>query len=573
MDFVSKLPQNNLTVIRNLTTVGFKPEVIIRTSGTDKYVVFHHTKNMCAIFYDLRANEILVGADNKEFIPDLKYSLSISGNISKELLNTVARAATEYSLRKVGRFEDDLSDRMFENEEIEPGLFERTNVANNPNYQRAWAQMQKIGVDVIGDFITTHGDDADKCFDDAVADPSLQMNKISRSTWDYIIRVYKKISPYLATQDNVGVQIARANDDNDTDNVPVLSNPKKIILDTIEDENNDSNLSDEELYEKYKETLEDLSEYVNAASDVIIEHKKNRLFMTRCCLVTGTSGSSKSHTVKSTLESSGLKKNVDYYITNLAANTSQALYNMLYKNNGKIIVLDDAPNLFSRATRVAFWKAAAETTPKPLGAPNVDVAKTNNIYYNPSAIKNRKERFYKEAGWVPKTSEEMTTSDSKPSRGNSNHLKKMPAGIPDTFLFDGCVIVISNLSLDEIERQVKKEGSSDDWYAIRDRFKIITLAPAPRIIWMAVKEKIESDLKNTALNDDMRLINSVFANDVIAEVESIMNDYPDRYTFQWRTIVNIGNLLAPGEGAMPANIDKIWKRELRNMMLPKSSFK
>ena len=403
MDFISKLPQNILATVKSLTTIGFKPEVTIRTAGGQKFVVLHHHKNTCAIFFDLRSNEILVGADNVDFVPDLKYALSVSGSTSKELLTTLTVAAAEYSLRKVGYFEDEVVDRMFESEEVEPSLFEKAGVANNPNYQRAWAQMQTIGLDIIGPFIVANTGDPAKCFDVASNDSTSPMNKISKSAWQHIILVYKTISRYLATQANVGKNVAKSNEDNDVDNIPILSSPKKITLDPVDDEDEEfADMSDEELEKAYKEEIEDLSSYVEAAADVVVKKKKNRLFLTRCCLVTGTSGSSKTFTVEKALKKNGLKKDVDYYITNLAANTAQALYNMLYENNGKIIILDDAPNVFSGNNRIAFWKVAAETTPKPLGAPSVDTTKNNNIYYKPSSIRNRKDRFYKEAGWTPR---------------------------------------------------------------------------------------------------------------------------------------------------------------------------
>lgn len=569
MDFISKLPQNILAAVKSLTTIGFKPEVIVRTAGGQKFVVLHHHKNACVIFFDLRSNEILVGADNVDFVPDLKYALSVSGSTSKELLSTLTAAAAEYSLRKVGYFEDEVIDRMFESEEVEPSLFEKAGVLSNPNYARACKQMQTIGLDVIGPFIVANDGNATKCYNAASSDSTSPMNKISESAWQHIVNVYKKISNYLATPANVGKNVAKSNEDNDVDNFPILSSPKKITLNPVDDEDAEfADMSDEELEKIYKEEIEDLSSYVESAVDVVVKKKKNRLFLTRCCLVTGTSGTSKTFTVEAALEQNGLKKDVDYYITNLAANTAQALYNMLYENNGKIVVLDDAPNVFSGNNRIAFWKVAAETTPKPLGAPSVDTTKTNNVYYKPSSIRNRKDRFYKEAGWAPKTAEEELTS-----RSRGGHLKRVPAGIPNTFSFDGCVIVVANMPLSRIQKDVEKYGSADDWYAIRDRFKLITLAPPAKILWQIVKDKINADLANTALNDDIRIINSAFAADVIAEVESIMAEYPDRYVFQWRFIMKMGQLLAPGAGPMPADIDRIWKKQLRNMMLPKSSFR
>lgn len=569
MKFISKLPNNKLAVVKSLTTIGFKPEVVIRSAGNQQFVVAHHTKNTCAVYFDLKNNEVLVGADNKEFLPDLRYALSLSGAISKELLATIERAASEYSLRAVGHFEDEISDRMFESEAEEPGLFEKAGVSGNPNYRRAYETMMSIGLNEIGTFIVANGGDAHKCYTTAQADPGTPMGKVSMSAWGHIILVYKKISAYIATQQNVGKQVAQSNADNDVDNIPVLSKPKKISLDPVQDEDEEyNNMSDEELEATYREDVENLSNYVKAAANVVVKRKKDRLFLTRCCLVTGTSGSSKTFTVEKALKANGLKKDVDYYITNLAANTAQALYNMLYENNSKIVILDDAPNVFSGNNRIAFWKVAAETTPKPLGAPSIDTTKNSNIYYKPSSIKNRKDRFYREAGWAPKTSEEMLATTSR-----SSHLKKVPSGIPSTFSFDGCVIVISNMSLSMIEKQVTQQGSPDDWYAVRDRFKIVTLAPPARVLWQIIKEKINDDLADSSLNDDIRIINSAYAADVIDEIETIMQENPDRYVLQWRFVIKIGTLLAPGNGDMPVNIDKIWRKELRSMMLPKSSFR
>lgn len=573
MDFISNLPHNEIAVVNALVSIGFRPEPIIRTSGRQKFVVLHNGKTYCAVYYDFENDEIMIGADNKIFTPDLQYSLTISGVLTKELLATVSRAASEYTIRKVGRFDDDQTDRMFESDTTEPGLFEKAGVPSNDNYKRAWSIMSNIGLDVIGPFIVAHESDPMSCYEDAMGDESSPMCRISKSSWNHIILVYKKVAAYLATEENVGKLTAKANEDNDVDNIPALaSKPKMVKLDPVDDDESYPEMSEEEQLAAYNEDLANLYSYVKAASNVVIKHKKDRMFLTRCCLVTGTSGTSKTWTVEAALKENGMKKDVDYYITNLAANTANALYNMLYTHNGKIIVLDDCNNIFSGGNRIAFWKVAAETTPKPLGAPNIDTTKTSNIYYNPKSVRNRRDRFYREAGWAPKTDEEMSAE----GKGRvTTHLKKVPKGIPDTFLFDGCVIVISNMTLQKLEKQTSQEGSPDDWYAVRDRFKLITLAPPPPILWKVVKQKIEDDCKDATLNDATRVLNSAFASDVISEIERIMAENPDDYVFQWRTVIKIAALLAPEEvaGPFPADIDKIWRKELRAMMLPKSRFR
>ena len=103
MDFISNLPHNEIAVVNALVSIGFRPEPIIRTSGRQKFVVLHNGKTYCAVYYDFENDEIMIGADNKIFTPDLQYSLTISGVLTKELLATVSRAASEYTIRKVDR--------------------------------------------------------------------------------------------------------------------------------------------------------------------------------------------------------------------------------------------------------------------------------------------------------------------------------------------------------------------------------------------------------------------------------------------------------------------------------------
>lgn len=569
MDFISNLPQNKLNVIKDLTKVGFVPELMVRKSSGDRqeYVVLHHGKTACAVYFDLAEDILYVGPDNKVFEPDLEYALTVSGRTSKELVELISNAASEYTIRAVGSFEDEIGTRMFESANDESSLFVKAGLnIQNSNYARAWEIMSKVGLPTIGGFIAKHDGDENACATAAASIRELQ--SISRSSWKHIILVYKKVSAYLATTANVGDKVAQNNEDNDIDNIPVLnSSRKQIVLDReedVDDENINDGLSEEEQEKRYRDALEDLAQYVTSAVNVVVKKKKDRMFMTRCCLVTGTSGSSKTYTVESVLEKLGMKKGTDYYLTNLAANTAQALYNMLYTYNGKIIVLDDASHIFSGGNRIAFWKACAEPKSKQLDAPAVDAAKANTLYYDPASVKSRKDRFFKEAG----IKEEAEDSPE----GRHRVLKRTQKGIPSNFRFDGSVIIISNQSLSYIEKDVMKtSGSKQDWEAVAGRLKLITLAPSPKALWAVMKEVIENDVKNPALNDDIRCINSEFAADVIKEVETIMAEN-ETFTLQWRIITQLRNLLAPSNGDMPANIDTIWKRELRRLMLPQTEF-
>lgn len=549
------------SIILPLSDMGFCFEPILRIGKSNriKYVVAHHLKRTCVVFYDITNHIILLGTDNGDsLVPDLRYYVA-GDKMSKELANTINLAATtEYSIRSV-------KDAVFESAELSDGLFASFRLPQNSTYghqQRAWKFMQEAGLENIQYVITKSNGNKQACIQlGASYSPT---SNIPASSWQWIISLYKRIEHYIPTEDNIGNNAGYNNDIETTDiNIPGLDGDvQSVELDPLDDKSQTSK-NDEE----YEENIEELENYIKSAYDVIIQHKKNRTFTTRCCLVTGTSGSSKSFTTTKTLKDCGLKEGVDYFITKLSDTTPKGLYNMMYTYNGKIVVIDDAANIFSGNNRVAFWKSIADTNPTPLEAPFTDSTKEKaGNYYTQTPNMNRRDRFYKEAGLEYRRSD--LSMDKTPK------LVRVPKAIPNKFVFTGCVIIISNQSPnDNMKTVLKNGGTMDDWYAVSQRFKLINLAPSPSGLWVQIKKKIEDDLNNPDLTDSTRIINSQYAREVIEEVDNIMAENPGKFIFQWRTIIAMQKLLDPANGDMLPNIDKIWRKDLRHLMLPSLSFR
>jgi hypothetical protein len=92
---------------------------------------------------------------------------------------------------------------------------------------------------------------------------------------------------------------------------------------------------------------------------------KNRI---NSLIVTGSPGVGKTHTVNEILQESGLVEDTigetGDYISIKGHSTAKALYRLLWENNGKVIVFDDADSVFKDPTAANLLKGALDTTPK-----------------------------------------------------------------------------------------------------------------------------------------------------------------------------------------------------------------
>ena len=120
------------------------------------------------------------------------------------------------------------------------------------------------------------------------------------------------------------------------------------------------------------------------------------VFTTKGLYITGRAGSGKSYALKETLKKNNMVEKKDYIDVGNGATNADALYRLMYKYNGKLIILDDAANVVGGSNRVAFWKQLLQTDPKPVKNPR-ETREDSNQYYEVGK-KTRQERYFAEIG-------------------------------------------------------------------------------------------------------------------------------------------------------------------------------
>jgi hypothetical protein len=130
-------------------------------------------------------------------------------------------------------------------------------------------------------------------------------------------------------------------------------------------------------------------------------------------IITGRGGIGKTHTVTSTFKEYDLVKDVEYTIIR-GASTALSLYKALYTNNGKIIVFDDCDSIFKDADGVNILKAALDSYDE------------------------------REISWLSRSTYDPQTQSPTEARS-----------VPNRFVFEGQIIFISNLDINQIDPAVR----------------------------------------------------------------------------------------------------------------------
>ena len=164
----------------------------------------------------------------------------------------------------------------------------------------------------------------------------------------------------------------------------------------------------------------------------------------------------------------------------------------------KLIIMDDSANVVSGA-KSAFWKAILQTNASTVKTPS-DVDENSPTYYIVKGL-TRQERYYSEIGQKSKA-EKAKFISSKRSEGMTDEEINMELArienqtkprIPDEFVFDGCMIIIGNMTEEELARSTSQTGGKMDWKAVRDRFNLCVVEPPSEIIWKKIKEKLRDE--------------------------------------------------------------------------------
>ena len=318
----------------------------------------------------------------------------------------------------------------------------------------------------------------------------------------------------------------------------------------------------------------------------ILDDNDRSAFLSRGLYITGKAGVGKSHTVKEVLEKNNMIEKRDYYNVGTAPTTATELYKKMYKNNGKLIIFDDSSKIVSGANRIAFWKGVLQTDPEPVRYPR-EIGDNNNQFYEVGK-KSRQQRYYAEIGEKSKEEKEefMRKKDKawKTSKGDFESYKDFRSLaeqewedmkkntkelIPDEFTFEGCVIIIGNMSPAELQKDVMTYGGKRDWDAIRQRFQPIEMNPPAEAVWATIQKQIREQQAKSEdeLPDSMCIVPRDYVDDFISEVNRLLSgdEGPNYTSISWRMASQIGTALKGDKGR------RMWKSRLKEIMLETSN--
>ena len=316
----------------------------------------------------------------------------------------------------------------------------------------------------------------------------------------------------------------------------------------------ESMTSYEEAYEKNKNDYETalgqiervtrgMCQYVKRGHnvDAVDEEYRYAIKTLRGLLICGTAGSGKTYTMHKVFKELGMREGVDYRDWGTASKSKTALYNYMYEYNGKLVVLDDAGDFIS--DRDEFWLHLLQPGDE-VKAPT----EQGSSYYDPT---NRSRRAkYRLESMVPiKTltdKEIKAMGDEKYNAFMEEQFSNPKLKRPNKFKFDGCVIIITNLSPADLNKLTSARGV---FSAIKSRFNISVVAPAADVLWNTMKDTIKKEHDDDSMNDDLRIIPNShyeqfvdFMDDVIIN-KKYGNDYIE---MTWRLPLFIGQALRSG---------------------------
>ena len=210
--------------------------------------------------------------------------------------------------------------------------------------------------------------------------------------------------------------------------------------------------------------------------------------MTPALFISGIGGIGKSNTWKKVKKDADLnvRRGFDYAERGSAPVLPQEVYKFIYDNNGKLLVFDDTPDLFSSSYAPSFWKAALtmpdESEFSIVQAPN----RTGGAYYSLSDCKignivSAKMRYEKECPIERKSFPAGMSAEEKAKLEAESKTIYTPNEIPvmSKFLF------IVNESEDDMAKQLGAH-----WGAIKSRVRFMVIAPPAEVLWTKIKSMI-----------------------------------------------------------------------------------
>lgn len=338
--------------------------------------------------------------------------------------------------------------------------------------------------------------------------------------------------------------------------------------------------------ENYEQSMDDIEEIANVMCQYVrnngdLTRDEKSILTKRGMIITGDAGTGKTQVLEKVIleKNKDLIKDKDYYWVRSGSTNAAALYKKLYNYNGKLIIFDDTGDLFTGEYKGSLWKNAFKST---LKSGEIELNKENggDKMYDPTDM-TRRERYFNEVGHIGVDEElnfklplqkkleqaqlmanggKRLTSDDRIDIKNEvdkawkHELSKREPKMPNRFIYNGLVIIISNLD----RKTISKNIGEQNWKAIIRRMHSFEINPCTIAIWSRIKTIMLNDQKNNT-PDELCLIPQNDINDVIEEVEKNLSD-PEYQYITFGTIIDIQTALQGPSGRAK------WKNKLKNLM-------
>ncbi len=186
----------------------------------------------------------------------------------------------------------------------------------------------------------------------------------------------------------------------------------------------------------------------------------------KALLIYGGPGTGKTFTITKTLKEAGLAKNKDWYFVKGKVTTA-SLFEELYKHRkGKILVFDDADNIWGDQDAGNLLKAALDNSDERVISWISNRTKAVSHYTDDQKLAyNAKADEFLKGSPVQKLDAEGNPKFDK----NGDPVYENSVKLPSEFQYDGRIIFISNLSYEKFDSAVLTRSAKIDMTLTRDQ--------------------------------------------------------------------------------------------------------
>lgn len=365
---------------------------------------------------------------------------------------------------------------------------------------------------------------------------------------------------------------------------------------------------DKLMKEIYK-TAMSLCKYVKNYGSLSPTDLKNTLGH-RCMVISGGTGTGKTNMVEKALKDSNMRPEVDYLDFTNGNTAPDSLYKAFYNYNGKLLIFDDTADLFRSEYKTTLWQTALNSdlnravlrSPDRKAYEDEDDDKKDKKgirKYNATDLTNQQKYFLEIgnksnalknkflASERPKIEERYMKIHEIEKKGDlldrhkedidkllnkawNEHSLKIKPAMPNTFKYDGVVIIITNKN-PNVLRKDKYMGAAFE--SIEGRARNFEVNPEGDVLWVSIKNTIlrQTEEFNTGKikNINACLIPPFLSEEFIKVVENIYATSNEHRYMTYRLIgVDVHNMFAEEFAGIPSTEESKdwWIVKIKDLM-------